>query len=174
MTSGPAARTLTPLRQLPPVTNPTPWLLRLPAQIVIWTLLAIAALGPRSHVSVCTGDACCEAGAAMEAAGCCCNCGCCNSDCDEAPEDADQGTPPGEQNRGVTCTGCRLDLSLPIEVGPVPSPFETPAELTCAGLAVPVRGPEGRDEDPSVWPYETGPPRPDPRTNLIVTTILRR
>lgn len=156
------------------MTHPTPWLLRLPAQIVIWTLLAIAALGPRGHVSVCTGDACCAEGAAREAAGCCCNCGCCDDDRDEAPADASKAKLPGEQNRGVTCTGCCVDLSLPIELGPLPRPTEMPAELACTGATAAFRLPEGREVVPSVWPYETGPPRPDPRTDLIVTTILRR
>jgi hypothetical protein len=34
--------------------------------------------------------------------------------------------------------------------------------------------PEGHARTPAVWHLDTGPPRPDPRTRLLASTILRQ
>lgn len=161
------------------------WLLRPPAQIVIWVLLLVVMFGPRHPVTVCTGDSCCAVAhqtptEAVDEPECAC-CGCCaHAHAVAKPADADTalevaaGSRPASQ-RGRTCVDCCVDVSLPIDLTLVPRPVEAPtAGATCIGVAPVAFLPVVAPPSEPLWPFDTGPPRPDPRTSLLATTILRQ
>jgi len=159
------------------------WLLRPPAQIVIWVLLLVVMFGPRRPMTVCTGESCCAVDHQTKSVEVgepeCASCGCC-APADAGPADADAAleAAPGSRptrHRGRTCVDCCIDVSLPIELTLVPRTVEVPeaGSATIGAVSVaflPVIVPTGNLRSP----FDTGPPRPDPRTNLLATTILRQ
>ncbi len=156
---------------------------------MIWVLLLVVMFGPRRPVSVCTGDACCTVVAqdpsrAADEPECAC-CGCCaNVHVAAKPRElaakvevTTGGRPTGQppSQRGRTCVDCCVDVSLPIDLTLVPRTVEVPdagsaavGVTSIAFLPVIAPTPELRG------PFDTGPPRPDPRTSLLATTILRQ
>lgn len=156
-------------------------LLRLPVQIVIWAMLLLVALAPRRSVEVCTGDCCAAAAASGHACECCSHCDAAAEPCaaqELSAEAAEEGTTAEstgpDQNRARFCGNCRISVSLSVELGPLPQTVSPGAgALACLGLASDAARPGNQPETDGIWPFDTGPPRPDPKARLIATTNLR-
>lgn len=150
-------------------------LLRCTIQVATWLLLLVVAFGSRSQFGVCRADACCSAADSSCTCGCC---GCCAAEANPAPAGktlaptADLGLPALHAHG---CTDCRLDLSLPLQPAPMPRPVHAP-DLEPIAIAWFSAGPvqHPATAEPCPCPFDTGPPRPDGRTELLATTILRR
>lgn len=148
-------------------------LLRCTIQVATWILLLVTAFGSRSQFGVCTADVCCNPTTTTSTCGCC---GCCASTPhgtalrEGATTDGDL---PSLQPRG--CTECRLDLSLPLQPAPLPRTVHAP-DLETSAIAWFAAGPgqQPAAAEPCPCPFDTGPPRPDRRTGLLATTVLRR
>ncbi|HEX5050501.1 MAG TPA: hypothetical protein VFZ65_01900 [Planctomycetota bacterium] len=149
--------------------------LRLAVQIAIWTLLLVVAFGPRHTLRVCKGGSCCAShecrATGCDGYGCCC-------EHEHAPEPnagGSMGTATPQHHETRSCEDCCIDVSMPIEFGPLPEAVDAPvAELACVGGVEPFRLVERCGVDAGSWPFTTGPPRPERRTSLLVTTILRQ
>lgn len=118
-------------------------------------------LGPHRAFKVCSAERC--AAMASEEA-----CACCGAAEDEASAPA---APGAQTARSVSC--CCIDLSLPLEPAPVPrvpeppEPPEPTMQPTVDAFA-PIEPPQAEPR-----PVAAPPPRPDRRTRLLATTILR-
>lgn len=148
------------------------WLLRLPTQIALWALLLVAAFGPQRSFSVCTADACCSGDSGVP-----CDCGCsCGRDAAASAAQAEptNGEPRPDRNRALGCTDCAVDVALPVELGQPQRGADLPTDhAPCVGFVPPAFACTPIARTPGGWPFGTGPPRPDPRTDLIATTNLR-
>jgi hypothetical protein len=144
------------------------WLLRAPAQITIWLLLLFVALGPQHSLFVCTTGECCSAPASDVDCGPEVRCACCRAAA------ADAGKGHGPRVRPLRSHDCCIDLALLTEVGPLPTPVDCPDLSPQVVAQAPELGPgdAGRGGEPPPL-HCTGPPRSDPRTALLATTILR-
>lgn len=153
------------------VSRPRRSRLRATFQAVAWTLLSIALLGPHTHWSVCLTGACNQRTTTATATQDSCG-DICRDCCHAAP-----GRARGGDNGEHTCKGCCVDLAIALEEAPLPRAIDLPpiepqvvAVLPLPAPALPVHG-----RTPTrLPPHATGPPRPNPRTELIATTILRQ
>ena len=161
-------------------------LLRLQVQIAIWAMLLVVALAPRRSMEVCGGECCAAATAAGQACGCCCGG---DVDAEEGPAACHEGHAEGlagsdatssgdgtnpDHNHASSCGNCRVSVSLSLELGPLPQLVQHSfAPLASLELASAPEWPANASATGGTWPFDTGPPRPDPKTLLIATTNLR-
>lgn len=151
--------------------------------MVIWAVLLVVAMAPRRSVEVCRGECCATATAAGHACECCCG----GATAAEEPTAAchehvptgglatgrEDGTAP-DHNRATSCGNCRVSVSLTLELGPLPQMVHHSfAPLASLELASAPAWDGGDCAPGGTWPFDTGPPRPDPKTLLIATTNLR-
>lgn len=148
---------------------PTRRLLRALLLALGWLLLVVALCGPHTSWSVCLTGRCrhhAEAAVAQATPDCCCK--------HAAPAQAALGL--GEHGNEAACPhGCCVDFMIGLENGPMPTPVVAP-DLTLPLVAVlPPLLHLPRIGTPTArfaW-HDTGPPRPDAKTALRRTTVLR-
>lgn len=147
--------------------------------LALWTLVLVA-LGARAGVTVCVGGDCCPLRFATELAS---NelilvhpaepdRSCCNHCCETAGTSDD--APQPMRLRADCCPDCCLDLTLGLDPAPMPRAVAAPTLATLAGpnQALGDLAPETRESAPT--PRQTGPPRGDRRTAILLCTILRQ
>ena len=148
-------------------------LLRAPVQITIWLLLLIVTLGPQHSLIVCA-TGCCRAAAAAPAEDEGCSCCSKHDSCCAAAAHEDAGGTT-DKNGARRCHKCCIDVAMLTELGPMPRAVDCPdLDAPCIGVvpyAIDLGGDHGTD---APRPHSTGPPRPDPTTDLLATTILRQ
>ncbi|MFO1076161.1 MAG: hypothetical protein U1E73_00380 [Planctomycetota bacterium] len=150
---------------------PTRKLLRMLLLAAGWLLLLAALCGPHTSWSVClTGHCRHQAAAAAPrpaAHGCCCG--------HDAPARAELRL--GEEGNDASCPhGCCVDFMIALENGPLPTMVAAP-DLTpplVALLPAPADEPATAGANAARHAFDdTGPPRPDAKTALRATTVLR-
>jgi len=152
--------------------------------MLILALLVLTAMAPRQPLEVCTGECCAAAAADGHACECCGHCGGDTATLSPATQEhapeatlavaGDIGEQP-DRNRSRPCGDCLVNVSLAVQLGPLPQAIDHQAgNPACTGVATSQLPPSSREGTDGAWPFVTGPPRPDPKTSLIATTILRR
>jgi hypothetical protein len=130
------------------------------------TALAVLCLGLPRMLVVCTGPHCDARVQFAHAQG-----GCCDHD----HEDAASADPDGDGPEGPCCEdhGHCVDQALGIGVGPLPERVGVDREPPPRAQVATTAPPPGPEVEGTVMrPPTTGPPRPDPRTALLASTVL--
>lgn len=157
-----------------PRTNPLTRVLGLAAA---WLVLLVVGLGVSQHAVVCNQPCCqghvklapsCDHAGAKAAANA--PCACCRH------EGHGRAEQPGEGDRAIAgrgCSGC-VHVSLGVDLG-LPPLTAAPPSVAPAPLAAVVLERTWRETTSLavVHPPATGPPRPDRRTALRASTVLR-